>query len=76
MPPHRPQGVLGTEICTGLPGENKDGVCLTVFVPIKKALEDVPLIDKYSWFEVSKPVAEDLLSRMAKNMIVPLNVIR
>lgn len=58
------------------PSGNHDGACLTVLVPVRKALEDVPLIDKYSWVELAKPLGEDLLRRMEKNMIVPLNVIR
>ncbi|XP_068219935.1 8-oxo-dGDP phosphatase NUDT18 isoform X2 [Palaemon carinicauda] len=76
LPPHRPQGVLSVEMKTSSPSGNHDGTCLTILVPIRKALEDVPLIDKYSWIELSKPLGEDLLTRMGKNMIVPLNVIR
>ncbi|XP_069955727.1 8-oxo-dGDP phosphatase NUDT18 isoform X4 [Cherax quadricarinatus] len=76
LPPHRPQGVLNVELKTSSPSGNHDGMCLTLLVPVRKALEDVPLIDKYSWIELSKPVGEDLLNRMGKNMTVPLNVIR
>ncbi|XP_071541714.1 8-oxo-dGDP phosphatase NUDT18-like isoform X3 [Panulirus ornatus] len=76
LPPHRPQGVLGVELKTSAPSGNHDGMCLTLLVPVCKALEDVPLIDKYSWVELSKPLGEDLLNCMGKNMIVPLNVIR
>ncbi|XP_064094998.1 8-oxo-dGDP phosphatase NUDT18-like isoform X2 [Macrobrachium nipponense] len=76
LPPHRPQGVLSVEMKTSSPSGNHDGTCITILVPIRKALEDVPLIDKYSWIELSKPLGEDLLTRMGKNMIVPLNVIR
>jgi hypothetical protein len=39
-------------------------------------LESVCLIDKYSWLEVEKNLGEDLLQRLAKNMTVPLVVIR
>nr|XP_045613180.1 8-oxo-dGDP phosphatase NUDT18-like [Procambarus clarkii] len=76
LPPHRPQGVLNVELKTSSPSGNHDGMCLTLLVPIRKALEDVPLIDKYSWIELPKPIGEDLLNRMGKNMTVPLNVIR
>ncbi|XP_047500922.1 8-oxo-dGDP phosphatase NUDT18-like [Penaeus chinensis] len=76
LPPHRPQGVLNVELQTSSPRGNHDGLCVTILVPIRKALEEVPLIDKYSWVELPKPLGEDLLNRMGKNMIVPLNVIR
>lgn len=76
LPPHRPQGILSTELKTSNPSGTHDGACLTLLVPIRKALEEVPLIDKYSWVELPKQLGEELLSRMAKNMIVPLNVIR
>lgn len=76
LPPHRPQGILSTELKTSNPSGTHDGACLTLLVPIRKALEEVPLIDKYSWVELPKQLGEELLNRMAKNMIVPLNVIR
>nr|XP_027209633.1 8-oxo-dGDP phosphatase NUDT18-like [Penaeus vannamei] len=76
LPPHRPQGVLNVELQTSSPRGSHDGLCITILVPIRKALEEVPLIDKYSWVELPKPLGEDLLNRMGKNMIVPLNVIR
>ncbi|CAL4133525.1 unnamed protein product [Meganyctiphanes norvegica] len=76
LPPHRPQGVLSVELSTSKPSGKHDGCCMTLLVPVRKALEDVPLIDKYSWVELPKPLGEDLLARMGKNMIVPLNVIR
>ncbi|XP_050735162.1 8-oxo-dGDP phosphatase NUDT18-like isoform X3 [Eriocheir sinensis] len=76
LPPHRPQGILNVELKTSDPSGTHDGVCLSLLVPIRKALEEVPLIDKYSWVELPKQLGEDLLNRMGKNMIVPLNVIR
>ncbi|KAL7647394.1 UNVERIFIED_CONTAM: hypothetical protein RMT77_000990 [Armadillidium vulgare] len=76
LPPHRPQGVLNVELKTSTPKGELDGLCLTIFVPVRKALEEVPLIDKYSWIELSKATGEELVSRMNRNMIVPLNVIR
>ena len=39
-------------------------------------LESVCLIDKYSWLELDKTLGEQLLSRLAKNLTVPLVVIR
>ncbi|KAK3890744.1 hypothetical protein Pcinc_005318 [Petrolisthes cinctipes] len=76
LPPHRPQGIMSAELQLSNPSGSHDGLLLTLLVPIRKALEDVPLIDKYSWVELPKNLGEELLSRMGKNMIVPLNVIR
>lgn len=39
-------------------------------------LENVCLIDKYSWLETDKALGESLIARLAKNMTVPLAVIR
>lgn len=76
LPPHRPQGVLSTELQTSAECGESDGLVLSVLVPVKRPCEEVPLISKYSWLEVSKQLGEDLLRRLDKNMIVPLNVIR
>lgn len=67
---------MSTELQLSNPSGSHDGLLLTLLVPIRKALEDVPLIDKYSWVELPKSLGEELLNRMGKNMIVPLNVIR
>ena len=61
---------------SGKPAHSNDGCCLSVLVSIRIPLEEVCLIDKYSWLEVEQPLGEDLLARMARNMTVPLGVIR
>ena len=53
-----------------------DGLGLTLLVSVRLPLEEVGLIDKYSWFQVSPEVAGNLLSRMGKFRTVPLNVVR
>lgn len=39
-------------------------------------MESVCLIDKYSWLELDSAVGDPLLSRLAKNMTIPLAVLR
>ena len=39
-------------------------------------MESVCLIDKYSWLELDSAVGDPLLSRLAKNMTIPLVVLR
>ena len=75
LPPHRPHGLLSAEH-SGKPATSNDGVCLTLLVSVAVALEDVSLADKYAWLQVDKALGEALLSRITKNMTVPLTVIR
>lgn len=75
LPPHRPHGVLSMEH-SGKPMHEHDGLCLTILVSVKSALEDVHLADDaYTWLELSDGVGNAILDRVAKNMTVPLNVI-
>ena len=53
---------------------NINSNCDTIFCQVP--LESVCLIDKYSWLELDKTLGEQLLSRLAKNLTVPLVVIR
>ena len=39
-------------------------------------MEAVCLIDKYSWMPVDKGLGDQLLDRLARNMTVPLTVLR
>lgn len=43
---------------------------------IQVPLENVCLIDKYSWLELDKALGDQMLARLAKNMTIPLAVIR
>jgi len=51
-------------------------MCLTLLVSFKLPLEDVPIIGKYIWHEISENVAEALTARLPRNMTVPLKVVR
>lgn len=71
--PHKPHGLLSIEFSGGQGG---DGLCLTLLVSFKLPLEDVPIIGKYIWHELSENVAETLAARLPRNMTVPLKVVR
>ncbi|XP_032787230.2 8-oxo-dGDP phosphatase NUDT18 isoform X1 [Daphnia magna] len=76
LPSHRPHGVLALgHNCQPAP-KITDGLCLTLLVSVRLPLEEVGLIDKYSWFQVNLEVAGNLLSRMGRFRTVPLNVVR
>ncbi|XP_077259161.1 8-oxo-dGDP phosphatase NUDT18 [Temnothorax americanus] len=70
---HKPHGLLSVEFSGGQGG---DGLCLTLLVSFKLPLEDVPIIGKYIWHELSENVAETLAARLPRNMTVPLKVVR
>jgi len=73
LPPHRPHGLLSAEH-SGKPATSNDGICLSLLVSVRIPLEDVCLIDKYTWLPID--FGDELLSRMGKNLTVPLNIIR
>jgi len=75
IPQHKLHGLLSVEH-SGRPANSNDGACLTLLISVKVPLESVCLIDKYSWLEVERTVGESLLARLAKNMTVPLVVVR
>ncbi|PSN38062.1 hypothetical protein C0J52_16683 [Blattella germanica] len=75
LPAHKPHGILTVEHC-GKPEKANDGLCFTLLVSFRKPLEEVGIIDKYTWLEISKQLGDELLERLPKNMTVPLNVIR
>ncbi|XP_014481362.1 PREDICTED: 8-oxo-dGDP phosphatase NUDT18 isoform X2 [Dinoponera quadriceps] len=70
---HKPHGLLSVEFSSGQGG---DGLCLTLLVSFKLPLEDVPIIGKYIWHELSENVAGTLEARLPRNMTVPLKVVR
>lgn len=72
-PPHKPHGVLSLEH-SGAPVGEHDGLCLTLLVSCKAALEDLSLSPRYTWLEVSSPLSDKLLARTNKNMTVFLKV--
>ncbi|XP_046403335.1 8-oxo-dGDP phosphatase NUDT18 [Ischnura elegans] len=79
LPQHRPHGLICLEHKAKLTGNENpkakaenDGLCLTLLVSIRDPLEDVGLIDKYTWLEVSEPLGQRILNRLARNMTVYL----
>lgn len=61
VPPHKPHGLLSVEHD---PRENEDGACLTLLVAFRSPLEEVPIIGKCVWHEVSKDLGDKLLQRV------------
>ena len=43
---------------------------------VRVPMEAVCLIDKYSWMPMDKKLGDALLDRLARNMTVPLTVLR
>lgn len=75
LPSHRPHGLLSIEH-SGKPAHSNDGCCFTLLVSVRVPLEEICLIDKYSWMEVNQSVGEEMLHRLGRNLTVPLVVIR
>lgn len=75
LPSHKPLGVLSVEH-KGNPPKEHDGMCLSILVSCKDALEDVDLTHEFTWLEVSKELSEALLKKTEKNMILNLSVKR
>jgi len=75
IPQHKLHGILSWEH-SGRPANSNDGSCVTLLISVKIPLESVCLIDKYTWIEVERRLGDHLISRLAKNMTVPLIVVR
>lgn len=77
LPQHRPHGILSVEHNPSPMPHTTDGICLNVLVVFRPALEEVSLIGKCVWHELSKQL-EERLGRMlsSKTSTIPLNVIR
>lgn len=78
LPQHRPQGILSVEhFPTNVENIQSDGICITVLVAFRPALEDVSLLGKCIWQEVSKEIDERLITVVSgKNSTLPLHVVR
>lgn len=78
LPPHRPHGILSVEYSPVGSGSNAtDGICLSVLVPIRSNLEDVGLIAKCTWQELSKDIGNRLIGTVvAKNGVIGFHVVR
>lgn len=69
---HRPLGVLNVEA-----DPSADGCCLSLLVLFRPPLEEVPLIGKCAWHELSQEVAKDLIPVVtSKNATIELHVVR
>lgn len=77
-PPHRPHGLLSIEHKPSASETSPtDGVCLTLLVVFKATLEEVSLIGKCAWHELSNNLSDRLsLIVSSKNSTFPLHVVR
>ncbi|CAG9768876.1 unnamed protein product [Ceutorhynchus assimilis] len=74
VPTHRPHGLLLVEHD---PRDSKDGICLTLLVPFRSPLEEVPIIGKCVWHEVSKELGDKLLQRVVyRNSTLQFHVVK
>lgn len=72
--PHKPHGILSLEHDVN---SDMDGLCMTVVVVFRAALEEVPIIGKCVWHETSVSLGEALMVRVGtRNSTIPINVIR
>ncbi|XP_072932769.1 8-oxo-dGDP phosphatase NUDT18 [Epargyreus clarus] len=69
---HRPLGLLNVEADPAL-----DGCCLTLLVVFRPPMEEVPLIGKCAWHELSSDTERKLLPIITtKNSTIELHVVR
>lgn len=77
---HRPHGVLSVEhspITDMGPDKMRDGICLTVLVSFRPPLEEVSLIGKCVWHELTDDLGRRLHSVViSKNATIALHVVR
>lgn len=77
LPQHRPHGVLTIEHSPSPVPHTTDGICITLLVAFRPALEEVALIGKCVWHELSKEIGDNLSKLLSsKNTTIPLHVIR
>lgn len=76
LPQHRPHGLLSVEHAASA-DNSTDGLCLNLLVAFRPPLEEISLIGKCIWQELSPPLDETLARILSsKNASIPLNVIR
>lgn len=82
LPQHRPHGILSVEHSPTTVDDDEaagrmDGICLTILVAFRPALEDVSLLGKCVWQELSKEIDGRLISVLSsKNATIALHVLR
>ncbi|KAH8419193.1 hypothetical protein KR222_010065 [Zaprionus bogoriensis] len=76
LPQHRPHGLLSIEHAPA-GDDGSDGLCLNLLVAFRPPLEEISIIGKCIWQELSAPLDETLARILSsKNASIPLNVIR
>ncbi|XP_046742975.1 8-oxo-dGDP phosphatase NUDT18 [Diprion similis] len=73
VPQHRPHGLLSVEYAGG---HGEDGLSLTMLVAFRPPLEEVPIIGKFVWHELSQSLGDTLVTVMPRNKTIPLSVVR
>lgn len=69
---HRPLGLLNVEA-----DPSADGCCLTLLVVFRPPMEEVPLIGKCAWHELSQDIEKKLVPLVSsKNSTIELHVVR
>lgn len=78
LPAHRPHGILSIEHkASASESSPTDGICITLLIVFKATLEEVSLIGKCAWYEISKELSDRLTLMVAsKNSTFPLHVVR
>lgn len=77
LPQHRPHGLLTVEHSPSAYPHTTDGICLTLLVVFRPPLEEVAVIGKAVWQEMSKDLEEKFGSMVgSSHSTLPLNVIR
>lgn len=75
LPQHRPDGILSVEH-NAASGQH-DGICLTVLVAFRPPLEEVSLIGKCIWHELSPELGQRLCAMLgSKHATLALHVVR
>lgn len=75
VPSHAAHGLLAVEH-SGHPQYANDGFCFSLLVSIKKDVKSVAVTENYLWMEIDQDLGDEILSRLHKNMTVPLVVLR
>lgn len=76
LPQHRPHGVLSVEH-NPIDKGSSDGICITVLVAFRPALEDISLLGKCIWQELGGDSDARMVSMLSsKNATLALHVVR
>ncbi|XP_055695496.1 8-oxo-dGDP phosphatase NUDT18 [Lutzomyia longipalpis] len=78
LPQHKPQGLFSIEHSPSEAASTAtDGICLTILVLFRPPLEEVSLIGKYVWEELSPEASHEMEKLItAKHALIGLSVLR